>query len=426
MQSAALARTKYIIFLFVIYLIGSHLRISIYSGGKILVPMFLMLASGIAAVVLMRNRFVSEAGVPLLILAVLLLVQPMLSPPDGGDISSTYRSRIQLLVAASCALGMIYCLRDVAREHLFKTALVLWLFLLALALLEFFALREAFGSIRDLLYGSSGRFVYREDERDMELYGQLRPTALASEPSYLGDTLASLTTIVYLSGSAGLRRRIQIAAVMFVISYIAAPSLKISFYVLALSAWICLPLLVRRFGAGMTAAVIGITIVVAITFGGWVLQSDLLAARSSTGSFFGRLIVGVFVAADALQDYPILGLGVGNTEKAYGYIAGAWESTGAFDLFPWYRDLQATDLLSNGFWWMIIFLGVVGFAAFVAVLLVIMRIYGLFYASLALFCTWIIWYAGSAFVDPQSWFIFMIYSVGAWYEVETKFRERDV
>jgi len=426
MQSAALNRSKYILFLFVIYIAGSHLRISIYSGGKILVPMFLMIASGIAAVILARNRFASEAGIPLLILVVLLLVQPVLSSADGGDISSTYRSRIQLLLAASCALGMIYCLRDVDKGDLFKTAIVLWLLLLALAVLEFFALRDVFGSIRDFLYGSSGRFVYREDERDMELYGRLRPTALASEPSFLGDTLASLTTLAYFSGSAGIRRRIKIAAVMFIISYIAAPSLKILFYVFALSAWVCLPLLVRKIGGSVTVVVIAMTVAIALTFGAWVLQSDLLAARSSTGSFFGRLIVGYFAAVDTLQEYPILGLGVGNTEKAYDYIAGAWDSTGAFDLFPWYRDLKATDLLTNGFWWMIIFLGVVGFAALVAVLLVIMRIYGLFYASLALFCTWIIWYAGSAFVDPQSWFILMIYSVGAWYEVQPKFRERHV
>jgi len=92
-----------------------------------------------------------------------------------------------------------------------------------------------------------------------------------------------------------------------------------------------------------------------------------------------------------------------------------WNDAGAFSLFPWFRNslLQAQDLMSNGFWWQWMFLGLLGGSIFTAIMLWLLRALGVAYPLRTILCCWIIWYPGSAFVDAGTWIIFAIVSLTA-------------
>ncbi len=185
--------------LIVVALIGMHLRLSVEtSTGAQVVPMYPLLLSAALLSFRVGNELARRAGQLIVVLAVFLLIEPFVSfAPESASVVNLL-SALQLLASVLSALIIIAVCRTLPRDGLRKLFFGFWVALMVLALLESVGLRDVFTSIRDALYFTSQRGIYSEAARDIVLYGKIRPTALASEPSYLADSYMSMIVAVFL------------------------------------------------------------------------------------------------------------------------------------------------------------------------------------------------------------------------------------
>jgi len=399
--------------LFAAYIIGAHLRLSLHSGGTVFVPMFMMVFSSFAIALLFSSALWSRVGVLLSALSLFFLIQPWLGG-DVNDSSVVIKNILQIIISISVATAIIFGLSMVDPRKTRKLLLFLWIGLVFLAFIEVAFFKSIFDSAREFLYSGSGRGVYSAVHRDVNIYGRVRATALASEPSFLADTLSILTVMVFmLTRRFGTWKPWLLLAVMILISFFAVPSFKMAFFVLALLVWVAWPQTRLQFLVVLFSVVcaLGLTFIssdVIIS-----LLEELGGEHLNTGSFYGRIGSAHMIGIDALSRQPFYGYGLGNREAVYPLIVDAWNRSGAFSLFPWYSNATAEHLLSNGFWWMCIYLGIVGTIFFMLLMSRILREVGVQYPWRSMTCAAIVWYAGSAFVDPHSWFVVVAFSLGA-------------
>ena len=402
------------LFLFGIYLLGAHLRLSLYSGNAILIPMYLMVISGFFVAFLSLRAIFSAMGFPILLLAMFLLLQPALSAIFGARQDISITSSIQLFVSVVIALAFLMALSKVDPVRIRRLLFFFWVSLVLLALLESLGLRPAFEVLRDILYTGSERGLYVSDLRDMEIYGSVRPTVFASEPSFLADSVYSLAILMFMLDHRRKRLTGQLRfGVMLLVCALITPSFKLVFYVFAVFLWLYWPRNARtQLFVAFTLPIIALCLWVASPVLLPIIES-VAGQHSETGSFYGRVEVGPFVAAGALIISPFFGFGLGGADEVYPIISSIWINSGAFQSFPWYMDVGARELMSNGFWWQWIFLGAGGGLIFIVLLLRIMSRFSIDMPMRSLVCTWVVWYGGSAFVDPHSWYMLIIFSLGS-------------
>ncbi|MEY4979156.1 MAG: hypothetical protein RLZZ352_1426 [Pseudomonadota bacterium] len=397
-----------IISLFLVYILGSHLRVSIYSGGSIIVPMYLMLISSAILGFIKFKKYLKKTLPLLLVLFSFTLFQPFLS---GGD-DIYYRSSLQLLASVISASVVLFALKDVNQELLKRILFYTWLIFAFMAFLESLYLKSYFDLVRDYIYSGSGRFVYFEIERDLAIYGKVRSTVFASEPSYLADTMSALSVMVFM---LSVREKLFVAwlylVLMFLIGFYISPSFKMVFYFIAVVVWFFWPKNIKAllFLLLLVSFILAFVFILANVMLSLVL--DVFGTHLTTGSFFGRIGSAHLVGINALAIYPFFGYGIGNSEQVYNVIVEVWNSTGAFNSFEFYQDLGSKDLMSNGFWWMWIYLGILGALIFFGNIYYLMRAIGNMMPWRSLVCASIVWYAGSAFIDPQSWFVVVVFSI---------------
>ena len=405
-------RSTLVLICFAVYLVGAHLRLSLYTGsGNILLPMYLMLLGTAGMGLLFVKPLLRNLGPTFALLVVFALIQPFLSTAPGTGFSVGV---IQFLVSVASALVVLQALGTVAPDRLRRLLLRAWGLLILLAFLESVALKPVFDVIRDTIYSGSGRFVYFETARDLEIYSRVRSTAFASEPSFLADSLSAIMLMIFfLDPNRGSLRSYALLGAMVVISFTLSPSFKMASYLLALAVWQIWP----RQPTKLAVLLIGMSL---MALGGTLFYEPLLAIYTAvagshmvTGSYFGRITVAPEVGLRALEISPLFGYGIGNDEAVYPLVEQAWVDAGALLRFFWFQGSSATDMMSNGFWWQWIFLGLAGLPIFLG--LVIRMLHKLRVESpfRTIICAWIVWYSGFAFVDPHSWFIFMIFALGA-------------
>lgn len=406
-------KERLILALFSIYVIGAHLRLSLHSGGTVFVPMFMMVFSGLAVAMLFSRAIWRRIGLTFLILCAFFSVQPLLGA-EVYNYGTVTKNVVQIMISIFLAMAIVFGLRNVRKDKLRRVVLFLWISFIILAFVEITFLKSTFDLIRDFLYSGTGRGIYSATERDIGIYGQIRATALASEPSFLSDTLAALIVMTFmLSPNIYAWRPWALLVAMTLVSVMVVPSFKMAFFILALFFWIFWPQSLLKTSTVM---------LVLFAFGAvFLVSSDVFLSfiisfggnHADTGSFFGRIGSAHVVGSEALSMFPVFGFGVGNREAVYPIIVNTWNTTGAFSRFPWYSDGQAENLLSNGFWWMWIYLGIVGGLFFLWMISQILRRAGVQTPWRSMACAAIVWYAGSAFVDPQSWFVVVVFSIGA-------------
>ncbi|MDC0660361.1 hypothetical protein N6L27_20340 [Leisingera sp. SS27] len=397
--------------LFVIYLTGAHLRLSVYSGGSLLLPMYPMLLSAAALALLFINPLLNRAGASFALFAFCMLLLPLLSTAPQSGLSLGVA---QFLVSVISALAVIQALSTLDPRRLRRMMIIFWSVLVALALIENMGLKPVFDQIRETLYSGSGRFVYFAEARDVALYGRVRATVFASEPSFLADSLSGLMLMIFFldprRGSLASWARL---GAMVAVCFALSPSFKMVFYLAAAGVWQFWP---QRL-AGILVLVFAVVILGALTAVFFAplaaLFMEAAGGHLESGSFYGRIAVAPEVGFGALRDYPLFGYGIGNDEGVYPVVAQVWQDSGAFFLFPWYQGLPATDLMSNGFWWQWIFLGLLGVPLFAVLVMRLLRLLGVRLPFRTLLCCWIVWYAGFAFVDPHSWYVVVVFSIGA-------------
>lgn len=406
--------TTVISLLFVIYLIGGHLQLSLYFGGSLLVPMYPMLLSAAILTLMFASELQRRAGAAFLILALIVTVYPLVTVAPGSGYGGTLLGSLQFLVAIISALAMIVALQHLGQHKL--RLIVLWFVgvMLSLAALETFGLKPIFEPIREALYASSNRGVYDAVTRDIAIYGRIRATVFASEPSFLADTLFSLILIsFFLDAKRGTKESYLRAGALLLIAFYFIPSFKVVFYLMAAIVWQFWPN--NRRSLIVLLAVIGALFTLTILFSGTLFSLFVWFAGGhfESASFYGRIGVAHTFGLEALGRYPIFGFGLSNQEGTFPIISNIWQNSGAYAIFPWYQGAPAQLLMSNGFWWQWVFLGLLGGLIVNALILILLRNVGVAKPLRTLICSWIVWYAGSAYVDPHSWYMIVVFSLGA-------------
>lgn len=397
--------------LLALYIFGFHLRLSLYSGAEtILIPNYLMLVSAAILALSQINALLRRLGLALLALTLFVALQPIASFAPLGATTQNLMSAAQLWASIVAALAVIYTASRLGAPGLQRLALTVWLVLIVIALLETLGYRDFFHQIQEFLY-STGRSVYNVDARDLDIYGKVRPAALASEPSYLSASLSSMAILTFMLDRSSGRPSswIKLCVMMFV-GFLIAPSMTMVFYIIALLVWHFWP------RSSTSVAWLFAGVAVALIVGAMVALPNLQAIMSyfgstGTGSFFARVAVGPYIGWEVLSTLPILGFGIGNVAALTPVFQHVWVQTGGFSRFPWYSMFDAEHLLANGFWWQFVYLGCLGVVILTLIIGTLLSKLGVRTPFRVILCTWIVWYAGAAFVDPASWFTVALFAM---------------
>lgn len=396
--------------LLVVFIIGIHTRLSITSGGSVIVPMYLCVFSGAAMFLLALQRGLVRLLSPLLSVFGVIYLSALSAAVFGGDIVALLRGAAQLSMSIALAAGMAVILADKSIREDDRFFFIIWSVFLMLGCIELLpGARPIFNQVSDMIYSDTGRGLYASLDRDLQLYGTYRSKALSSEPSFFAATLAVLNLLVLFAGRNRRRRKsLGRFLLMLVVSYIVAPSLSALFYLSAALIFVYWP---RT--TGKTVAAVASLLIISGLFTLTPHSFNVFSAHQKSGSFFGRITAGPMVGIQAMIDRPLLGYGVGDAQAVLPTISRVWWDSGAYSAFPWYESVGPTDLMSNGFWWQWIYFGIFGGTLFIFTLLGVLRAMRIQRPLSVLVSTWIVWYAGAAFVDLVSWSIFAVFAAAA-------------
>lgn len=408
-----LKRDWIIIYAFIFYLVGAHLRISLHSGGEVVVPMFMMVFSALGMALWFLPALWTRSGIFITFLFSFLAIQPWLGM-GVSNVETVIKNILQLTASIIGAASMLYAVKRADPNKIFRALIILWYIIILLALAEVYFAKGFFDNLREIIYSGSDRGLYFAVERDLDIYGRVRATALASEPSFLADTLSVLCIMVFLlSYKSEPRKAYLTLTVMLFVSIFVVPSFKFVFYIFALFIFLRWPK--TGFQALLFFTATATFFLLFFFLFDYILGLMVFISSDhiETGSFFGRIGSAHIVGLNALSSYPLFGYGVGNRDSVYPIIVDVWNNSGAFILFPWYANAPAEGLLSNGFWWMLIYLGVLGTAFFLFLIGLILKGIGVQYPFRSITCAAITWYGGGGFVDPQSWCLVVAFSISA-------------
>lgn len=394
-----------------IFFVGLHTRLTLYHNTQVVLPMYISLFSSVIFLYLYRSQLSRDVLSITMLLFVFLTADAVYTYGTTGVIIKQLLGGVHLLASIFLCIGFYYVLRSTRPAALARICFLMWLVCITAAVLEISTgFRQYVVSVVDYLYADTPRVIYEAVDRDISIYGHVRPLVFASEPSFLAITLSMLLLIVFF---CDLRRRpiysFSRAVVMLAVSHLVAPSLTYGFTAIIVAIW-----LFQRLPISTRAVIVGSAVPLAIALFWAVGGANPLYAEmidhSQTGSFFGRVIAPPLSTIKVLSSYPLFGLGVGNEDSAYPMIFAAWSETGAFSRFWWFAGDSAADLITNPIWWHWIYFGLVGGVVFIVLICKLLDALGVQDRFLVICSTAIFWLAGVGYVDLVSWSIFYLFA----------------
>jgi hypothetical protein len=319
---------------------------------------------------------------------------------------------LQITYALVIAYGFFITLALYDRKRLSRIFLGFCLFMIVGVVFENYTdFREFSDQMRRLMFE---KFVYASDERDLLLYGSIRPKLFTSEPSVLSFAFTLYAFCWYALSTW--RGKIVAYAILLGIGYylIRSPTIFVGFI-----AVIPYDLLVssRRWdgyasGSGLPiVAAVGSAMVLG-AIGLVLMESGMLDERieqittQSDQSFFSRVIGPALVAFDTVARHPFAGAGLTGEEFIERRVFQIYTSSPGFD--PRWYNPAASEVLTNYFWLHWTYLGLFWGMIIAGALTLFVRNLGTVHP---LFCwvTWVIFgQASGAYVSPKTWTVLML------------------
>lgn len=396
-----------------LFLIGIYLGIALPLPGGIPLPAvlaglagLLLLARHVAAV---RSSHVLAAGC-----ALAAAFFSVLFSAEVALIGEKFKGFVQLIYSLMVAFGFFLAARRCTRRSFAAVFLFLTLTILTGSALETFvpAMKAVSDAFRGFVFDAG---VYSADQRDLALYGRVRPKFFTSEPSFIafGYTLFAFCWYV-LSRQAG---KIVCYVALLAMGYflIRGPTILLGLALIPIYEIFLASR--RRMNAGYArldlsrAAVAAVATCLLVGFGvliGWeVLEPRIEGIISGRDpSFFARILAPSLIARDVLIQFPMAGVGLTGWEVLEERIVQLYATTDhlAYDV----QFDGASQSLTNYFWSLWIFMGLFGGLAFVIAMSCLLRHLGV--PSLA-FC-WGVWIvfgqAAGGFVTPRTWAVLVL------------------
>ena len=404
------------LFLVLLFLFGIYTGLALPIAKGVPFP---SAPSGVAGLLLLfrhAGRARQQHLVALLFVLVLYLAN-ILVAPDKTYLLERIKGLIQLAYSLIIGYGMFLTLAHADRRQLGRILLFICLALIAGCMLErtvepFKALSDA---VREKIYDAF--MVYQADDRDLDLYGGVRPKLFTSEPSAVtfAFTLFSFGWLA-IAPWRDWRVKLVVYVAMLGAGYVAmsGPTLMLGLalvvpYLMIIEPWRgpgperkVLPS--RVFGVALLGVVLAVAAVVGVT--------HLYAARleevssSSDPSFFYRITGPPLVAWDVLLRYPWTGAGLTGEEFISERVLQVYFNSPSFS--PDWKYDTAASVLTNYFWHHWIYLGPLWGIALLGALSLWLRTLGV----VNLTACWIAWIilgmASGAYVSPKTWFVLLL------------------
>ncbi len=417
MRDGAVARLDLVdLLLVLLFLFGIYTGVALPIAKGVPFP---SAPSGIAGVLLLLRHAgrVRESHVMALLMVLVLYLANVLVAPDKTFLFERFKGFIQISYSLIIGYGFFLTLVHADRRQLGRLFLGVCIAIIIGCLLErkVDAFRALSDAVRAKLYDAF--MIYQSDQRDLELYGGIRPKLFTSEPSAVtvGFTLFSFGWLMIAPWRNWLVK-IAVYFVLLAAAYVAlhGPTLMLGVvlivpYIMVLEPWRARTprreiLLGRLLGCVVLSVALAAVTVAAIVF--------LFAARfqevssASDPSFFYRVSGPPLVAWDVFVHHPWTGAGLTGEEFIADRVLQVYFSSPWFS--PDWRYDGAATVLTNYLWLHWIYLGPIWGLALIAALTVWLRSLGV--PNIA--ACWVAWIvlgqASGGYVSPKTWCILLL------------------
>ena len=378
--------THFRIFLCVATLLSIFLSIHLSVSGVLLFPYVVAFATSLALICLESRRL--STGV--IIAACLLLTATVaffaLSIPYAVAPSRRLLSLAQLYVSLLTNYGLFLGLSSLQSRTVSRLFLSVAVLMLIVATLEvYFGLRPFVDAVRSVIHYE----YYNDTARDLDLYGAVRPTVFASEPSLVG-IFWGLSLCGWLLADVerfGIRRLV-VASLLTASAVFVIRSPTIFYAVTITVIGLIVHRLRRNANPGVRliksalllacfVAVIGSTSLLmqaADQFGG------LIENIVKGDSFYSRQIGPYRLASSMADTSPFFGFGLGGDVEMTPYVMDAFSpvienmiaGADTADVVPGmvinFSEGKTSHLLTNAFWQFWISFGILGGAIIAAIM----------------------------------------------------------
>ena len=395
------------VFLFIVSLIGLYMQIHLYAGGRVAFPFLLPNLIGMAVFILyvLKRQFM-PAVTMMVFLGVFALSALMVAAVNGYFLNALGKYS-QLLFSVFAGYGLCLLMMQIPRERLRKLlAWLAWGILLVAFAEGYLGFHEIMIEINTVLYSWRPAGFYQSTERDLALWGLVRPLVFSTEPSLVGiwGTVLMVGATI-LSRSTNLKSYLVLIAYLGLILFIARSTAA----ALIPMAYIGATMLNKRnYGYKLIILFLGLLGLLAIQA---LTPAQTLVEQYMQGtSFFARIPGPYLTMLETFERSPLFGLGLGNDRVLETTVFDIWAREGMLLRSSAYVDQAGLDgMLTNNFFMMLINLGVVGSIFFLFVVYRFVRQIGRFPAKMVLSTTFGSWMTMGGFVDMRTWFFLFFF-----------------
>lgn len=393
--------------LLLLYLLGIYLGLDIRLAAGVPVPTVL---SGIAGAVMLLKHMhrLRDEQMGMLLLAIVLFLGSIIGAADPSYLGKRATGLVQLTYSLIIGYGLYVTTLLFERSAVARIFGWFCVVIIVGCALETFV--EPFRAFSDTVRGIIFDFgIYVADQRDVMLYGQIRPKLFTSEPSAVtfGFTLFAFCWYV-LSES---RWKVIGYGLMFAAAFVLmrGPTLILGLTLLVPYEIFLAP---RRETPGgskynlergtLAIGAAGILTIVAVIIGINFYSERITEIQQGTDpSFFSRITAPFLVAVEVVRTHPIAGIGLTAEDSINGLVKQVYAQGG--NLVSDFEFASAKHALTNYFWTHWIYLGLVWGVVVLVGLTMYLRALK---APSVMFC-WSVWailgQASGAYVSPKTW-----------------------
>jgi hypothetical protein len=263
-------------------------------------------------------------------LILMMIVGLLAAASTNGDAGDSIRATFNFIYDIFTGVGVFFGLIRMGGQRIKRAFLtVLVVVLLGSALEVAGPLKPVSDNVRSIFIRTN---KYDLDQRDTENYGGIRPKFFASEPSYLGVSIA-ISFYLWFSSLARPRGKHYLqAALLLALGLYLVRSPVIVFGVFAWALTVCVT---RRRRGGWKdsfyrfvppAYAVFATLAPPVLLG--LVLASWIPGYMQTGSFFARMIAPFYIAQNVLTSNPLFGIGLGNDDALNTAAFGAYSATG--------------------------------------------------------------------------------------------------
>lgn len=405
------------VFLVVLYLLGLYLGVEIRLSASTPIPMVLSGLAG-ALMLLKHMKRLREDQVFAMLFVIVLYFASILAASDSAFLGKRTTGLLQLAYSFIIGYGLYVTMLLLDRGTLARIFGCFCVALIIGSALEVYV--EPFKALSDSVRGVIHQFgVYIADERDLRLYGGIRPKLFTSEPSALTFGFILFAFLWYVLSEW--RWKLPAYGLMFAAAFLLmrGPTLLLGLALLGPYEMFLAPrretIWGVRYDSGRAMIAVGLALAAAaaaVAVGFTLYAERIEAIQNGTDpSFFSRVTAPFLVAVEVIRDRPFAGIGLTAESMIDGLVSQIYAQSDS--LMSDYSFGAAKYALTNYFWTHWIYLGLVGGMVIAIALTCYLRTLK---TPSILFC-WSVWIifgqAAGAYVSPRTWSVLYLACVVA-------------